>query len=224
MASRKDIRTGIVMEIPLKNKFGFGYVRLIFSEEINQNVDNNLIVKVYDKYSKESIKENFQISEFKNDNLLIYPLLLSSYPKLRGDNKWVKLGEIELTEEDKILPDFIQNWKFGEIDNLSLKIECTKTKRGCGLIRNFAGQITYTKDYESLKHMSHWFHYGSSAIEEIVTENLIYLKEAQIENEIREIWESNNQFIQIAKSKASKRNKDIRQLDFNERMKAKIVN
>ena len=181
-------------------------------------------VKVYDKYSKESIKETFEIAEFENDNLLIYPLLLGSYPKLRGKNQWVKLGEIEITEEDKVLPDFIQNWKFGEIDNLSLRIECTKTKKGCGLIRNFEGQRIFTRDYESLKHMSHWFHYGSSAIAEIVTENLIYLKGTQIENEIKEIWESNDQFVQIAKRKASKRNKDIRQLKFNERMKAKIVN
>ena len=222
MASRKEIKTGSVMEIPLKNEFGFGYVRLIFSEEIDQKVNNSLIVKVYNKYSKKSIRENYRINEFENDNLLIYPLLLSSYPKLRGENKWVKLGKVKITKEDEILPDFIQNWKFGEIDNLSLKMECTKTKRGCGIIRNFENQIIYTKDYESIIHMSHWFHYGSSAIEEIVTENLIYLNEDKMINEIKDKWESNNEYVQRAKRKASTRSKDIRQLNFGKRMKAKI--
>ncbi|MEZ4989489.1 MAG: hypothetical protein R2824_03730 [Saprospiraceae bacterium] len=208
------------MKVPLERGIGSGYVKLIWSQEIDSTLNENLIVKVYDKFSPKSEAYIFDNNEFETDNLLIYPLLLNSYPPLRGPDKWEFLGWAELTEEDYIVPDFISIGQFGEINPINLMNECGNTKRGCSVRRNFRNDVLFTKDFESIKHMSRWLHFAPRSVTEIITMNLIKLKWDEIEPHLNSMDAELTFWLNIMKNKASKRNLDIRGLQKVKRMQA----
>lgn len=224
MTSRKDLVSGSIMKIPLEKGIGFGYVKLIWSQEIDPELSTNLIVKVYDKFSPRSEPTNFDPGEFETDHLLIYPLLLSTYPPLRGKGKWEFLGLADLSEEDWIMPDFISAGQFGEISPQNLMIECTRTKRGCAIRRNFENKVLFTTDFESIKHMSRWKHLGPEATTSVITMSQINLKWDEIEPYLDSKDPGLLFWVEVLKKKASKRNLDIRNLRKGDRMRAKIHN
>ncbi|MDN5213102.1 hypothetical protein QQ020_13630 [Fulvivirgaceae bacterium BMA12] len=52
---KTDIITGSVLEVPLEKQYGYGYVKLIFSKDIQPDFFDHILIKVYNLFRKESL-------------------------------------------------------------------------------------------------------------------------------------------------------------------------
>ena len=228
MANKKDILTGSIMEVPLVGNLGFGYVKVIFTYDIAPEYFGNIIYKIYNKFSKQSKKGKFISEEFENDEIIIYPLLGSSYPPLRGKDKWYHLGISQLTEEDKILPDYlIGNYLMwnnkGVIDLEKLKNTCEESKFGVSLVRNFANKSIMTRDFQAIKHIGVWSHWDAKLIGKMVSINYIKLNSLNLKDFYSDEEYKNDYWLRMVTNKTWHRDETyFRTLKKGKRLKAQI--
>jgi len=170
---KSDIKTGAIFEVPLAKNFGFGYVKIIFSKDIQPQYFDHLIVKAYNIYSKEKLNEiSFNKEIFESDDLLLFPLLMMGLPYIKGEKKWFFKGYAELTEEDKIIPDFIHIMKQPPSYDF-VEAKCS-SENGCMIVRNFQNKRIQIKDYESIKHLGFWNLATPVALQNLLT--MVWMK------------------------------------------------
>jgi len=164
-----DIKTGAILEIPLEKEYGYGYIKIIFSRDIKSDTFNFPIIKVYNLYNKNKISANeINLNSFDNDELVLYPLLMFGFPLFRGKFKWEVKGYGNLTEEDKLIPDFLKIGTKKEFCLSTIKEE-TKSESGCLLIRDFNMEPIQIRNYELIKDIGQWFHFSPKAIRKLIT-------------------------------------------------------
>ena len=169
---KSDIKTGSIFEIPLEKQFGYAYVKLIFSKDIQPDFFEHIIIKPYNLLRTYPMgKEEFDSKMFETDDLLMFPLLSWGLPNIRGAKKWTLKGFSQITSEDKIIPDFIDSG-MEPINRESLQNECTSY--GCSLVRNFQDKRIVSKEYESLKYLGTWEHASPVGIKILLT--MIWMK------------------------------------------------
>lgn len=181
MANRKEIISGTIMEIPLEKNFGYGYVKLIFAGDILSG-KTEFIAKIYNLYRKNSCpKEEFKPREFETDDLFLYPLLMIGYPRLRGDAKWRYMGLSSLTEEDKVIPDYRMDRLFRGSTLEELENDCRFSSFGCAIVRKLMKDpgLSFTRDFDSIKHIWRWSHYASTGIRTIAS--LFWMREFRVD-------------------------------------------
>ncbi len=102
---KRDIVTGSVLEILLEKEYGFGYVKLIFSQNVQPEYFDNAIIKFYNIFRRGILnKEDFNKENFETDKLAMCPLIVSGFLNVRGEHKWIFKGLSDLTQEDKMIP------------------------------------------------------------------------------------------------------------------------
>ena len=111
----------------------------------------------------------FKSSLFESDDLLLFPLLLNGFPKIRGEKKWTVKGKSMLTNEDRVIPDFIDLGFMQPLTQESIKKACN-SEYGCRVVvsENDTG-FEYIKNFEKIKHLGKWQHVGPDGIRLILT-------------------------------------------------------
>ena len=166
---KTDIKTGAILEIPLEKEYGYGYIKLVFSKDINPNLIGILVIKVYNLFRKKRLSEaEFDSNFFTTDDLVIYPLLMIGFPIFRGKNKWILKGYAKLTEEDKVIPDYLKIELDKKFCKSTIKQE-TESENGCLLIRNFQNPPIQIRNFEIVKHIGQWIHYSPKGIRKLVS-------------------------------------------------------
>jgi hypothetical protein len=150
MTKIADIKSGSIFEIPLAKNLGFAYAKLIFTKDINPDIFENLIVKIYDQYTKEKLI-NFDKSLFESDKILFFPWLSLGFPPLRGPKKWRLLGYADLTAEDNIIPDYVHLFH----DHTTVEEEYNN-EYGICYVRDFQNKRIYTKNIDNVTHLGRW--------------------------------------------------------------------
>lgn len=103
-----DIEHCTIFEIPLFENLGNLYGKILYSGEFLEHNSKKLLLRVFDYHSFTSFSdEDYSIIETKG--LFIYPLLLTSLPKIRGDIGWNILGKSNFREEDKEIPAYLKH-------------------------------------------------------------------------------------------------------------------
>jgi hypothetical protein len=166
---KADFKTGALLEIPLEKEYGYGYAKLIFSEDIQPNLINLPIIKVYNRFSKERINESeFDRIIFESDDLVMYPLLMIGYPTFRGKLKWIIKRNSELTAEDKVIPDYLKIEMKRSFCQSIIQQEA-ESKNGCLLVRNFQSETIPIKDINLIAHVGQWIHYPPKGIRKLIS-------------------------------------------------------
>ncbi len=190
MTKISDIKSGSVFEVPLEKGNGFAYVKLIFTKDINHDIEDNLIVKTYDYHSKEKLDILDKLF-FESDKLLFFPWCSLGLPPLRGQKKWRLLGYADLTDEDKIIPDYL-SLRGGIGDEVSLE-ESIKSEYGICYIEDLGSRLLYTKTIDKVEHLGNRLLRSPSAMVETLT--LYYAKKEG--KSLRDVYtedELNNNF------------------------------
>lgn len=166
---KTDIKTGAILEIPLEKGYGYGYVKLIFSKDIQPDLIHFPIIKVYNLFRNQRLnKDEFNSIFFETDKLVMFPLLMLGFPIFRSKFKWDIKGYAELTEEDEVIPDYL-NIEIGkEFSQSTIKVE-TESENGCLLIRNFQVVPTPVRDFELIKHVGQFFPYSPKGIKKMIS-------------------------------------------------------
>lgn len=166
---KSEIISGSILEVPLEKDYGYGYIKLIFSDDLlpSRNIDR--IVKPYNLFRSESLDKSDFIKEiFETDDLVMYPLLMIDFPNVRGEHKWIFKGIADLTEEDRIIPDYLNIGMHRKFCSKTI-LEETNSEFGCALVRDFQDKRIYTKEYEKIKHIGQFIHSSSRAIRSLLT-------------------------------------------------------
>lgn len=132
------LESGNIYEIPLANSWGYGYCRYINVSNLIGRAFGSHMIEVFDFCSENPFRD---IDYFKSVDLLFGSVFLNGTPRIKGDNKWIYLGniyrEIELPEfktnnkipffhddESLIFPWFVVNYK----NNTKIEKEYFKIK------------------------------------------------------------------------------------------------
>jgi len=111
--NKSDIKSGNVFAVPLLMDFGFAYVKLIQSEDCIPKPPHMVrLVKLYNRFDNE-VDLSVNLDYFETDDILIAPIMLNGTPQLRGNDKWIHLGDCKLTEEDKTVPHIHEAYQGG---------------------------------------------------------------------------------------------------------------
>ena len=175
MATRQKLVSGSVLEVPLEKGFGFGYVKLVFTKDIQPKLVENLIVKVYNRFSKKPFAGPFVAEEFETDDLLVFPFLSLGLPPLRGDGSWKPIGKASLTKEDHVIPDFVFRFHFNHFIDHDKE---AKSEYGIGYKREFNNNISYTHNADAVRHLGYWLHRDSDSIKQLMTLYWMKVKKA----------------------------------------------
>ncbi|WP_321514932.1 Imm26 family immunity protein [Marinifilum fragile] len=109
------LKNGTILEIPLKKDFGYAYGKLLYLDiDINNIIDTELIIKIYNLYSAKQI--NLIPEDFKNIDYKPQSILPMDKPKLRGKNKWKIIGSLDVLPDDEIVPEFKSNYSIINAD------------------------------------------------------------------------------------------------------------
>ncbi|PWJ30136.1 Imm26 family immunity protein [Sediminitomix flava] len=163
MSTAKNLKNGAVFEVELDGGIGFGYVKMLFSDQLGHEIEfDHFIIKIYNIYSDTSLKKDFTPSLFETDDLITSPPNMFFRPVLRGRDSWKYIGESELTEEDFILPDYIGGRGFTDTkDDVRSRIESGGQE---SIIHNFMNKRMYSRDFNDIKHLGFWRSQCSEAI------------------------------------------------------------
>lgn len=109
MSTKKDLKTGAIFEVKLDRDSGYGYVKLLISHDIDPvDTFNLFIIKPYNVFSVNPAKKGgVDLKVFETDDILCFPAILYFRPTLKGQDSWRYVGMSELTNEDKVVPDYI---------------------------------------------------------------------------------------------------------------------
>jgi hypothetical protein len=154
MTKRSEILSGSVFEVPLAKDLGFAYVKLIFSKDISFDTPDSIISKPYATFSGQRA-DSFDSAHFETDDLLFFPWLSLGLPPRCGEKKWRLIGVSSLTEEDLIVPDYVQ--KAGKFDNSKTLEDCWSEEYGIGYRANLK-ELVYTKEKHRVAHLGSWMH------------------------------------------------------------------
>lgn len=219
---KKDIITGSILEVPLEKEYGYGYTKLIFSKDIQPDSDDNTIIKVYNLFRKESLsKQDFKKEIFETDDLALYPLLTRGYPNVRGEHKWILKGFSNLTEEDRIIPDYLNIGMHRKFCTETIK-EATRGKYGCPLIRNFDMKRIAIKNFEAIKHIGQWIHSSTRAIRTTMTMYWIHRNGDSIRNYYTKEDFGNNFWLEFTEDRIKDYDIDFTEIKHKNRLKAQI--
>ncbi|MCC5946180.1 MAG: hypothetical protein JJT94_14715 [Bernardetiaceae bacterium] len=104
--NKRDIKSGMLFQIPLLKGLGYGAVKVVFSEDIysheHKHYWHTLLYAYLYKSDIDILSE--EVSKIENSGLLLNPLLLSGLPRLRGENKVKLIGNGSL--DDLFIPDY----------------------------------------------------------------------------------------------------------------------
>ena len=167
---KTDIISGSILEIPLDKGFGYGYVKIIFLQDVKPDCRlDQAIIKPYNIFRKDPLpNDEFKSALFETDDLLLFPLLLNGFPKIRGDKKWVLKGNSALTDEDKIIPDFIDLGFMKPLTRESIRDACN-SEYGCRVIVENDKGFEYVNSFERIQHLGKWQHVNPDGIRLILT-------------------------------------------------------
>jgi len=150
--NKSDIRSGNVFAVPLLQDFGYAYVKLIEAKDcVPIPTHYRRLVKLYNRFEKQ-LSLNVDLQYFETDDILIAPIILGGTPPLRGKDKWIYLGDCNLTDEDRTVPHVHEAYQGGVYHKDYLDLLESK------------GSITYlTEEGErrTVKHFSHVRHLRS---------------------------------------------------------------
>jgi Immunity protein 26 len=147
--------SGMIFEIPLRNNYGFGYIKMIVASIPFQDsiLENQVFLKAFNFYSTSSIEKTFDPKNFNNDDLIFPPQLMAFRPNKKGQDKWTYLGKSSLTPEDEIIPDF------RELSNMANPTHYHSI-HGYGIQRIFPKyERFFVTDINTIKHLSFWQHF-----------------------------------------------------------------
>lgn len=178
MSTVKDLKNGAIFELALDGGIGYGYVKMLFSSELGKEVDFDMfIIKIYNVFSETSMKKSFDAKLFETDDLITFPPNMYFRPVLRGKDSWKYIGQSKLTEEDYILPDYIDGHDFEATkEDVKNRIEQMGQQ---SLIHNFMNKRMYSSSYDDVKHLGFWSSQCSEAINRFLS--IYWLKKRGID-------------------------------------------
>lgn len=224
--NKADIKSGAIFEIPLDKDFGFGYVKLVFQEDIITDcLRKDIYVKIYNLFQEDSMnKSDFNSELFETDDLLLFPMLLMGAPRLRGNKKWRFLGFSKLTDEDKTAPDYVQVGMMSPLTQKKISNECD-TEYGCRVV--FGNEkngkngksFEYIKDFNRINHLGQWQHTNSDGIRMILTMTWMKNKSKNIRDYYSEEDYKNDFWLEYAQNIVETSDFDFSKVTFDGRLK-----
>lgn len=172
--SRKNIVQGTILEVPLLENLGYGYVQIVLPHEFAE-VEESVSIYPKDIRSKTNSKK-YSLEEISNTPILSHPYLMMDYPVTRGRNKWEIIGTSPIADDLKFVPDFKYCPKYAvkAIENESLV-------DSWHFVRNFYPNDSYqnSTEYNNVKHLRRWLLFNQKAIQIALT--LEWMKKLGIE-------------------------------------------
>jgi hypothetical protein len=106
--SKKQLKTGTIIRIPLEHDLGFIYAMLINLRDLKEKPTYNELIRVFN-YITENPKED-DVKVLHDKDLLVGPLIVLDLPPVVKNGKWQVVGYIEPGEEELVIPDFKEAW------------------------------------------------------------------------------------------------------------------
>jgi hypothetical protein len=217
---KTDIISGSIFEIPLEKEFGYGYVKLIFTKDVQPDYFDLKLIKPINHFRKKPVDiRTFDLTILETDDLLIFPITMHGFPKLRGSDKWNFIGVSSLTEEDQIIPDFLD--EFGNLSPEDIE-RIAESEYGFSIVRNGQNKRLYTKDFDLIRHLGKWERSSPNAIRTLLTMTWILEQKEDISKYYSDIDYTNDFWLGYTRNKVLNGNKEFINLKKVERLKAKI--
>ncbi|KAB7733033.1 hypothetical protein F5984_03585 [Rudanella paleaurantiibacter] len=161
--------SGLVLEVTLGPKIGYGYVRLT-------QIDSQFgfYTSILDCRRGEPIKR-FDFEEFVKLDDLVAPFLTVGRPPRKGKFKWRPLGYLPMEGKDYVIQDFKGGYPGNQAPELT-KWSVVRGTAASEVVRDDAGEVMMFS-YEQVKHLGYYGHMSlSEATSRIILEWMKILK------------------------------------------------
>jgi hypothetical protein len=101
--TRKKLKSGDILQIPLPNNLGFAYAQGIDLLKNHTNASYPTLIKVY---NYRSATEEKSIEKYIGKELILCPLLIAGILPVLREETWKIIANVPLNEKDEIIPNY----------------------------------------------------------------------------------------------------------------------